>query len=786
MKVLFSLIASAITLTGFSQELHPVVVCYASHKVENTRVGITNLRVRPPQSENTTQNSTFEVEYNGFTDEAKAAFQHAVDIWSGILKSDVIIRISADWELLDPGVLGSAGSNGSSRNFEGAPLADIDYPIALAEKLARRDLNSTFAADINANFSSGIDWYYGLDGNPGPGQYDLVSVVLHEIGHGLGIAGSFGANVANQIADHSLFTGFPRIYDTYLFAGSNQIIDREVYDSQSAIYQVTTSGNITFNSDIAQARNSNNLPPVFAPSPYNPGSSISHLDESSYPAGDPNSLMTPQIGQAEAIHDPGDVLYGMMIDMGWEYAFFDHSALGDTEDQASDLTFTTTVDSDMGYSNVMLNYQVDGGSVVSVPMAATANADEFSVAIANQGASTITYYYSLDDEYNRSIVGDEFEFTIGPDIESPVVVHDPLETFRKFGNDEFPPFSIEVSDNIGIASATIEYRLNGGATETIAIDAESITLPVDVAALRFGDVIEYRIIAEDASSNANVTQLPSSGFYKVLVIDIITESYASNFDEDEGRAFDSDGSFTVEMPSGFTSMGYHTTHPYPTGTDQGDYYLNFLGDIVLGQETMVLDYEDIALIEPGLQGANFGSGAFNDYIALEGSSDNGTTWIPIFGYDASFNEAWLAKYNESIDAGNSLSEGDQSLFVSHSIKLNEFFDENSIVKLRFHLFSNTENVGWGWTLKSFSISQEVPLSIKADDGIIIYPNPAVDHLKISRYAPSAVYKITDMNGRILQSGEVSSKISIDGLKPGVYFISIQSQNKNQKRTFIKN
>src|SRR5262249_59824059 len=29
-------------------------------------------------------------------------------------------------------------------------------------------------------------WYYGLDANPPSGQIDLVAVVLHELGHGLG------------------------------------------------------------------------------------------------------------------------------------------------------------------------------------------------------------------------------------------------------------------------------------------------------------------------------------------------------------------------------------------------------------------------------------------------------------------------------------------------------------------------------------------------------------------------------------------------------------------------
>ncbi len=786
MKALFFLVSITVFFNAFSQGLQSEIICYASNRVENTRIPSRLELKSPTASLDATQNSTFEVEYIGFTDEAKAAFQHAVDIWAAIIKSDITIRISANWELLDPGVLGSAGANGSARDFDGAPLPNVDYPIALAEKLARKNLNSTFSADINANFSSGIDWYYGLDGNPPAGEYDLVSVVLHEIGHGLGIAGSFGANVANQIADHSLSTGFPRVYDTYLYSGNNLIIDRSIYDSQSAIYQVTTSGNITFNSEIAKDRNESFFPPIFAPDPYNPGSSISHLDESTYPAGDPNSLMTPQIGQAEAIHDPGDVLYGMMIDMGWEYAFYNHTALSDTEDESSNLTFITDIDSDMNYSNVTLNYQVDGGSINSIAMNPTSNPDEYDIDLTNQGISTITYFFSLEDEYGRTINSQEFEFNIGPDITPPVVLHEPVTTFRKFGNDEFPAFTIEISDNIGVASSQIEYRVNGGTSASLDIVSESTTLPLNISELEFGDIVEYRITAQDNSSNANVTQLPAQGFYEILVIDIITESYEADFGLDGGRAFNPDDLFTVEQPIGFNSLGYHSTHPYDEGSDQTDHYLNFLGDIVLREQTLVLAYEDIALIEPGLSGSPFGTGAFADYIALEGSADGGDTWIPISGYDASHSDAWLDKYNENVVDGNSLSIPDASLYELHSFKLNEFFDDNSIIKLRFHLFTNNSKVGWGWALKNFNIFTEVPLSADIKDEIFIYPNPTSDYLRLSKVDKSGTFLIVDVNGKTILDGFATEQITIKTIKAGIYHLLLKTTDGAvTKMTFIK-
>src|SRR5262249_46124505 len=52
------------------------------------------------------------------------------------------------------------------------------------------------APEIKANFNSAIGttctfpnvWYYGLDGEAPEGELDLVTVVLHELAHGLGFA----------------------------------------------------------------------------------------------------------------------------------------------------------------------------------------------------------------------------------------------------------------------------------------------------------------------------------------------------------------------------------------------------------------------------------------------------------------------------------------------------------------------------------------------------------------------------------------------------------------------
>ena len=290
----------------------------AKYRDSWTRVGVREKAIRSGSvAAAQAAGATITINFIGGWDaNAQASFQYAADVWEGFIVSSVTITIDATWQPLGPGILGSAGPNSFFANFSGGPLPNTWYPVGLANAIAGTDLRPA-QADMDINISSSFGWYLGTDGNTPGGQYDLVSVVMHEIGHGLGFTGSMTKSGSSGSWGYG--TSFPFIYDRFSedSAGNSLIVNPPYPNPSTALGNALTSGNVFFDGPAATAA-AGGRPELYAPGGWSGGSSFSHLDESSYPAGTPNSLMTPQIGSAEAIHDPGPVTLGIFDDIGWE------------------------------------------------------------------------------------------------------------------------------------------------------------------------------------------------------------------------------------------------------------------------------------------------------------------------------------------------------------------------------------------------------------------------------------------------------------------------------------
>ncbi|MFO7682593.1 MAG: hypothetical protein R6X34_21355 [Chloroflexota bacterium] len=266
---------------------------------------------------------------------AKAAFQYAVNIWSTLIHSSTPIVIDAYWEnlsVINPGILGAASAITIHANNGSFPYANTWYPAALANARAGYDVNGSSTAEIRARFNSNrSDWYFGTGDITPATQYNFASVVLHEIGHGLGFFGSMFYD--NGLGDWECrgISGegcwgyspqgsssiYPVIYDRFTeSAGGTSLINTGVYPNPSIQLGLQlTSSNIYFDGAIATATHGSRVP-LYAPATWRPGSSYSHLAESFN--NTPNALMTYSLSNGETNYHPGPVALAMFKDMGWD------------------------------------------------------------------------------------------------------------------------------------------------------------------------------------------------------------------------------------------------------------------------------------------------------------------------------------------------------------------------------------------------------------------------------------------------------------------------------------
>jgi hypothetical protein len=167
------------------------------------------------------------------------AFQAAADKWGATLTSVPTIRIQAQWTALScnaaSAVLGSAGATEVFRDFPGATEAGTWFSGAETNKLYGSTADPStpeIVANFNVNLGqsgclTGTFFYLGLDNNHGA-NIDLVTVLTHEFGHGLGFQtftnGSSGAQLA----------GFPSIWDWFLMDNTTNKLWKDMSNAERA------------------------------------------------------------------------------------------------------------------------------------------------------------------------------------------------------------------------------------------------------------------------------------------------------------------------------------------------------------------------------------------------------------------------------------------------------------------------------------------------------------------------------------------------------------------------
>lgn len=708
------------------------IVCYAS--------GESNpVNIPPPivtRSNARIQTANIQVDYVGFPANAQAAFEEAVAIWENIIQSPVTIHVRAAWVSQGASTLGSAIWGNAFANFDGAPKLNVFYPVALAEKLAGKPLNPNPNPatgdnyDIYAFFNSNQTAWSFTDATTNS-QYNFKTVVVHEIGHGLGFTDTYDISSATELGSYGVqSTSIPMIFDVPVEVNNSRILNQA--NGSSAMAISLTSQNVFYNAALSGPSVTSNIK-LFAPSSWQSGSSIAHLDQSTYSFTD-NRLMRPQLDRGQVTPNPGPIVLNMFADMGWVAPYITHSPLKDTE--LTNSTFlvsaNVTTDGTAGYSLTMpvkIRYRINNDAEVEANMIqGIGNQYTFTLPAPTVVPSNYSYYIIVNDNYGnqnrtfakpgqiirpgQSDLQATYQFTAGPDVTPPTISTTPLDFI--FASTQNINVKATVTDNIGVQTVSLDYRRNSGGLTTIAMlqDNDTLTLykaTIPTIGVVIGDVINYRISATDVSSNPNVAVAPSTGFYAVAVTGILTaqNSYQNDFNSTSIDFFGN--GYSIATPSGFSNGAIHSTHPYLDGTgpnNESNYVYQLRIPIKIDASNPIITFDEIVLVEPGAAGTVFGDANFWDYVIVEGSTDNGTTWKRFLdGYDARANADWLARWNSSIVGDNSTAQGDPTLFRSRSINMtsNGNFKANDVVQIRFRLFADAAAHGWGWSIDNLKI-----------------------------------------------------------------------------------
>jgi hypothetical protein len=263
------------------------------------------------------------------------ALEAVGDIWGNLLNSsyagetvNVHAVFTPQGGTKDSAPLASAAPTQWWVATNGVVAAETAYADALTNHLVGGDISTTDSSaspieidvQVNSDFGSanvlpGYSFYYGTDGHPGSKQVDFESVVLHELGHGLGFLSEFNQNGSYRLTDGS-GKGIPTIFDQFLSLGDpNQPGSQPIVSlNQTERANAFVSDDLYWDGANGIAAGGGNAPKISAPTTFVTGSSLNHTDEISYPF----DLMSPDYSGVN--HTPSAIDLGMLKDIGWDIA----------------------------------------------------------------------------------------------------------------------------------------------------------------------------------------------------------------------------------------------------------------------------------------------------------------------------------------------------------------------------------------------------------------------------------------------------------------------------------
>jgi hypothetical protein len=494
----------------------------------------------------------------------------------------------------------------------------------------------------------------------------------------------------------------------------------------------------------------------------------------------------------------------------YEYLAFPritHSPLSDTENTTGPYTVTAEISSNFdligGSPNVC--FRKDNGTWSQIPMTSNKETGTFIAEIPGDGAQG-TYDYYITAENSNALVSlpenapsSFLTFNVGPDSEAPIINHNPIaEYYINLWSQAV--IVAEISDNIQIDTELtfVEWKINGESQTPIPFNFQENNICEAVFpffVLSIGDLIEYRIIAQDVSSAQNSSSFPESGFQSFNITDRISfeqNQYSHNWifagnadwyitsDQHQHGTYsvrsgiiDDDQSSGIEITFTCNENGNITFYNKVSSESNWDFLEFYLNNTKMdewsGEVAWTLQNYSVSA----------GTHTIKWIYGKDGSLSNGSdcAWIDNITFPG-IQQTYSVIF--TVTDGSNPIEGANVNFRSQNILTDTdgkavFYTippGNNIAytvnKDGFETFTGTLTVTDQDVNQNVTLIQSVKVN-NPDQSISLYPIPANDIIFIRGNNETKEVHILDVTGRTVQQMfDVNDIMNVSGLKAGIY------------------
>ena len=355
-------------------------------------------------------------------------------------------------------------------------------------------------------------WYFddGTSASTPAGTIDLYGTALHEIGHGLGFLSSLGSDGSQALA------GYSDVYTNRLYSETlGPLVDLTDAQRQSALISetdLTWSGSAVdgLSSTLVQGVTNNNVR-MYAPNPYQSGSSVSHFDISL----SPNDLMEPYKTSRATTED--QLTRNLFRDIGWQ-TIPDAPAIASVSAGSNYIDVTLTPPYHLG-NTLLLNYTATCGSASKTGMGSTLRVSGLEPETVYSCSATAT---TAVGESDASVIT---QTTTTPALPPGQATITNIDTYADEAS-----FQIVLATSNNASNSIDAYRVECTAPDGSVVTGTSTTSSVTVAGLQEGVSYNCEAYAENmagAGGSASAGDVVADGIMPGLPIWLLYQATQS-------------------------------------------------------------------------------------------------------------------------------------------------------------------------------------------------------------------------------------------------------------------